>query len=331
MSLNRVDAVPVWMTRAELQELCVLRMGSDPMPSNTDTDLVDAVLDRAAGEFGFAGGWVSAYPHGRFPVHECDCEDNARGLVSNECPVHNESPKAPPAGSSDAQDKPLATLTALVEAAQTLGYWSTLRSTDEATIDYWTRYVDDMARRLSDPPAAPTAVLYVARRDGKVAHLLANVADLPEGKHLLWTQPLRYGVDTGNLVSDPLYVALDALYSRGWTDHYKGRKHDPRGTNEWQAVLDLFREHRAGCDQVIRGVTAERPEDMSQGGRLQVFAQEDGDMCIMVVEDSGQSAGIEFCCSGGRSPRTLEAVRALSRAMARDNLERPIVRGRGGE
>lgn len=47
--------------------------------------------------------------------------------------------------------------------------------------------------------------------------------------------------DTGNLVSDPLYEALDALYTRGWADLHKGRDHDPRGTVEWQRVLDLFR------------------------------------------------------------------------------------------
>ena len=50
------------------------------------------------------------------------------------------------------------------------------------------------------------------------------------------------GVDSGNLVSDPLYLALDALYERGWTDSEK-HKHDPRGTNQWQAVLDLFRAY----------------------------------------------------------------------------------------
>jgi Lar family restriction alleviation protein len=48
------------------------------------------------------------------------------------------------------------------------------------------------------------------------------------------------GADNGNLVSDPLYLVLDALYERGWTDGEK-HKHDPRGTIQWQAVLDLFR------------------------------------------------------------------------------------------
>lgn len=72
------------------------------------------------------------------------------------------------------------------------------------------------------------------------------------------------------------------------------------------------------------GVDAERREDMSARGRLRLHAQEDGDMCLMVIEDDGTSAGIEFCSSGGHSPRTLQALRALSRAMAADNEEHPL-------
>lgn len=48
-------------------------------------------------------------------------------------------------------------------------------------------------------------------------------------------------IDTGNLISDPLYLALDALYDKGWTDRHQDRKHDARGTQAWQDVLDLFR------------------------------------------------------------------------------------------
>jgi hypothetical protein len=54
-------------------------------------------------------------------------------------------------------------------------------------------------------------------------------------------------LDTGNLVSDPLYLALDALYMRGWNDG-NVNKRDARGTNEWQAVLDLFRSRPAAVD-----------------------------------------------------------------------------------
>ena len=49
-------------------------------------------------------------------------------------------------------------------------------------------------------------------------------------------------MDTGNLCDDPLYKAIDALYNRGWTDYHRNnRRHDPRGTREWQTILDMFR------------------------------------------------------------------------------------------
>jgi hypothetical protein len=69
------------------------------------------------------------------------------------------------------------------------------------------------------------------------------------------------------------------------------------------------------------GVDAERREDMSPRGRLRLHAQDDGDMCVMVIEDDGTSAGIEFCNSGGHSPRTLQALRNLSRAMQDDAID----------
>lgn len=66
------------------------------------------------------------------------------------------------------------------------------------------------------------------------------------------------------------------------------------------------------------GIDAERGEDMSPKGRLILTAQEDGDMCVLVVDESGESAGVEFCASGGKSPHTLQALRDLSHAMKRD-------------
>ena len=48
-------------------------------------------------------------------------------------------------------------------------------------------------------------------------------------------------MDTGNLCDDPLYKAIDALYNRGWTDYHRKNRHDPRGTREWQTILDMFR------------------------------------------------------------------------------------------
>jgi len=74
-------------------------------------------------------------------------------------------------------------------------------------------------------------------------------------------------------------------------------------------------------DAVHRGCDAELQEDMGCG-RLRLTAQDDGDMCLLVIEDidqgTGQSAGVEFCASGGKSPKTLQALRDLSRAMRED-------------
>ncbi len=39
----------------------------------------------------------------------------------------------------------------LAESAKALGHWSTLRSTDQETIDYWTDRVADLSRRLATP------------------------------------------------------------------------------------------------------------------------------------------------------------------------------------
>lgn len=58
-----------------------------------------------------------------------------------------------------------------------------------------------------------------------------------------------------------------------------------------------------------------RFEDMSQFGRLMILHQDDGDYCVSVVDADGVQADIEFCAmgaGGGHSPRTLQALRALS-------------------
>ena len=75
---------------------------------------------------------------------------------------------------------------------------------------------------------------------------------------------------------------------------------------------------------------AERFEDMSQRGRLRVMQQDDGDMIIEVIEDpksqgccAGLSASVEFCTSGGKSPKTREALLALMMAMAEENSQNP--------
>ena len=81
---------------------------------------------------------------------------------------------------------------------------------------------------------------------------------------------------------------------------------------------------------------AERFEDMSQRGRLQVLQQDDGDVIVTVIEDmdsrgpcAGLGASVEFCTSGGKSPKTLAALRALMQAIADENAERPHCTRRG--
>lgn len=81
---------------------------------------------------------------------------------------------------------------------------------------------------------------------------------------------------------------------------------------------------------------AERFEDMSPRGRLRVLQQDDGDMIIEVVEDpnsqsctAGLSCAVEFCVSGGKSPKTREALYVLMLAMAEENAERPHCSRRG--
>lgn len=81
---------------------------------------------------------------------------------------------------------------------------------------------------------------------------------------------------------------------------------------------------------------AERFEDMSPRGRLRILQQDDGDMIVCVIEDpdsrsgcAGLMASVEFCTSGGQSPKTRTALLALMEAMAAENAERPHCHRRG--
>lgn len=62
-----------------------------------------------------------------------------------------------------------------------------------------------------------------------------------DGREASGAAPCYVPMDTGNLADDVLYKALDELYRRGWNDRNKERDYDPRGTTQWQDVLDLFR------------------------------------------------------------------------------------------
>lgn len=75
----------------------------------------------------------------------------------------------------------------------------------------------------------------------------------------------------------------------------------------------------------------DRTEDMSARGRLRLFQQTDGDIIVSAQSERdgliqvGDS--VEFCVpgpGGGRSPRTLAALRGLMDAMEADNRENPI-------
>lgn len=72
-----------------------------------------------------------------------------------------------------------------------------------------------------------------------------------------------------------------------------------------------------------------RQEDMEIGW-LRLIVQEDGDVCLTVGDGRKMAVGIEFCTvgtGGGRSPRTVKALRELAQAMYLDNLENPLDRG----
>jgi len=69
-----------------------------------------------------------------------------------------------------------------------------------------------------------------------------------------------------------------------------------------------------------------RREDMG-AGELRLLRQEDGDMCVSVISEEGDMAGIEFCTpitGGGRSPKVLDALYALARAVLEENQSRPL-------
>ena len=75
----------------------------------------------------------------------------------------------------------------------------------------------------------------------------------------------------------------------------------------------------------------ERLEDMSVRGRLRLLQQEDGDIIVAVQSEKNGMLqigdAVEFCTTGmggGKSPRTLAALRALMVAMEEDNKAEPM-------
>jgi len=86
-----------------------------------------------------------------------------------------------------------------------------------------------------------------------------------------------------------------------------------------------------------------RPEDMRHNRALRLVEQRDGDVIVTIIQDgmtiglpdtgnsSDRSSTVEFCLSGGRSHRTLAALKLLMDAMEKDNAERPIAGQEGGD
>lgn len=66
-----------------------------------------------------------------------------------------------------------------------------------------------------------------------------------------------------------------------------------------------------------------RYEDMSPTGFVQVYLQRDGDVVIMVRDEHGVEASVEFCASGGQSTRVRVALQDLAEAIMKVNDESP--------
>lgn len=103
-------------------------------------------------------------------------------------------------------------------------------------------------------------------------------------------------------------------------------------TREGAAVLEMARayakEQEAKLDspRMPINVFVARREDMSCNGRLRLIKQDDGDICVAVIENDGTMAAIEFCTpgiGGGKSEKTLAALNALAMAMIEDNAASP--------
>lgn len=90
-------------------------------------------------------------------------------------------------------------------------------------------------------------------------------------------------------------------------------------------------EKRVSAPRMPVGQFVVRKEDMSQNGRLRLIKEDDGDICVAVIDGLGEMADIQFCVpgiGGGKSPRTLAALEELGLAIMDDNKADP---GRAAE
>jgi len=93
-----------------------------------------------------------------------------------------------------------------------------------------------------------------------------------------------------------------------------------------RAHLQEQEEKGASISSVPVNAFIARREDMSRTGRLRLIKQEDGDLCVAVIDEDGHMSGVEFCVTGiggGKSPRTVEALNQLALAIIADNLADP--------
>lgn len=77
-----------------------------------------------------------------------------------------------------------------------------------------------------------------------------------------------------------------------------------------EAARELLQHSEQPTNPLPTGVFFERREDMGQG-RLHLILDDDSDVCVAVISDEGEMAGVEFCVpfsGGGRSPKVREAL-----------------------
>jgi len=68
-------------------------------------------------------------------------------------------------------------------------------------------------------------------------------------------------IDSGNLVDDVFYRALDSIYQRGWHDQFHNRPYDARGNKEWQFAFNLMHKIKQAIAAVERHLATSPPHN----------------------------------------------------------------------
>ncbi|WP_256679121.1 hypothetical protein [Pseudomonas sp. MWU12-2323] len=96
-----------------------------------------------------------------------------------------------------------------------------------------------------------------------------------------------------------------------------------------EAARELLKQsEQQAADPLPLDEFYERQEDMGQG-RLRLILDGDSDVCVAIISDEGEIAGVEFCVpfsGGGRSPKVREALIGLCHAIRDENISHPISR-----